>query len=83
MNTQIVTLSNGDEITVHQATNNTLGNPRYVVHFLSIADSYDKAIRLAKKIGGSRYRAKSFGGGVVFESFNLRETLDQLMSLAK
>lgn len=83
MNTQIVTLANGTEITVHQATNDTYGNPRFVVHFLSIADSYDKAINLVKKIGGSRYRAKSFGGGVVFVSFNLRETLDQLVTLTK
>lgn len=83
MKQQFVTLANGTEITVHQATNNTYGNPRFVVHFLSIADSYDKAISLAKKIGGSRYRAKAFGGGVVFQSFDIKETLEQLMSLAK
>lgn len=83
MKTQLVTLVNGTEVTVHKVKNDTSGNPRYVMHFLAIADSYDKAISLVKKIGGSRYRAKSFGGGVVFQSYNITQTLEQLISLAK
>lgn len=83
MQQQYVTLANGEEVTVHQVNNDICGNPRFVVHFLSIADSYDKAISLAKKVGGSRYRAKAFGGGVVFQSFDIKETLEKLMSLAK
>lgn len=83
MSELIVTLSNGNEITAHRVNNSMSGNPRYVVHFKDITESYDKAISLAKKIGGSRYRAAWFGGGVVFESYNLKETLDRLISLTK
>lgn len=60
------------------------GNPRYVVHFLSLltaaecADKgyarYGQACERARKIGGRKYRAKSYGGGIVFTSYNLEET---------
>lgn len=60
------------------------GNPRYVVHFLALltpaecADKgyarYDQACARARKIGGRKYRAKSYSGGIVFTSYNLRET---------
>ena len=65
------------------------GNPRYVVHFLAllndeekygedngihhITNLYDLAAKKAKKIGGKKYRGKDFGGGIVFQSFNLND----------
>lgn len=32
-------------------------------------------------VGGKRYRGKDFGGGVVFSSYNVRETLAHALSL--
>lgn len=62
-------------------TNDVNGNPRYVVHFLellndndtgSIEEQYIIAVNKANKIGGRKYNTKSFGGGIVFQSYNLK-----------
>lgn len=51
--------------------NDVNGNPRYVVHFLNIDDDYKTAVKKANKIGGRKYHTKSYGGGIVFQSYNL------------
>lgn len=67
--------------------NDVNGNPRYVCHFLNfitakdevglkddlkkISYLYEIAIAKAKKAGGKKYHNKSFGGGLVFTSYNL------------
>ena len=70
---------------VMRVNNDVNGNPRYVVHFLHFltdkerdaipamgAVSYGRAIKRANAwIGGERYRAKSYGGGIVFSSYNV------------
>ena len=71
-----------------RVNNDTYGNPRYVVHFLALltpaecADKgyarYDQACARARKIGGRKYRAPSYGGGIVFTSYNLRETEEHI-----
>lgn len=58
--------------------NDTNGNPRYVVHFLAIADDYEDALKIARKIGGKKFHNKQFGGGIVFQSYNIEETIKQL-----
>jgi len=58
--------------------NDTNGNPRYVVHFLAIADDYESALKIARKIGGKKFHNKQFGGGIVFQSYNIEETLKKL-----
>jgi hypothetical protein len=58
-------------ITFYRVSNDVNGNPRYVFHFLALAESYDKARRLGKKLGASVYRGKWFGGGLVIQSYNL------------
>ena len=42
---------------------------------------YAFAVDKAKKIGGKRYRGKDFGGGIVFQSYNIHETKKQLNEL--
>ena len=61
------------------------GNSRYVCHFLrlltaseladnaSVSTKYEWAIIRAKTLGGKKYRAKAYGGGIVFQSVNLIE----------
>ena len=63
--------------------NDINGNPRYVVHFLNIADNYQNAIHLANKIGGRKYHTKSYGGGKVFQSYNIKETEKQITNLKR
>lgn len=69
---------NGEDITVDKIVNDRNGNPRYVVHFLSIgAKDYDDIPGLKK------YRAKWYGGGYVFSSYHVEEYLQFLMKRVK
>jgi len=77
--------------------NNDLnGNPRYVVHFLqllsesennykrtglNINNAYELAIKKARTIGGKKYHNKSYGGGIVFQSYNLQTLVDKINEL--
>jgi hypothetical protein len=59
------------------------GNPRYVVHFTmlkplgfntgDVSKNYEFVINLNKKLGlgGKKYHNKSYGGGLVFQSYSL------------
>lgn len=69
--------------------NDINGNPRYVIHFLdmdvhgrdsgiSLMDRYALACKLANTIGGRRYHNKSYGGGIVFQSYSLEETMNAI-----
>lgn len=65
------------------------GNPRYVCHFtnllteeenntfmplMSSNTKYQIAIKRANKIGGRKFHNKQYGGGIVFQSYNLADT---------
>lgn len=66
------------------------GNPRYVCHFLNlvtpeereavgtrvgfVSELYAIALRRAHRIGGRKYHTRSYGGGIVFQSYNIEET---------
>ena len=67
---------NGQNITIYSIDNDVNGNPRYVLHYLALADSYNKAISIIKNIGGRSYGAKWFGGGVVFSSYSVESDLE-------
>jgi hypothetical protein len=73
--------------------NDINGNPRYVCHFLNlltdqdnkltINEQYEAALKRAKTIGGRRYHNKSYGGGIVFQSYNIGETEKEILNLTK
>ena len=61
-----------------RVNNDVYGNPRYVTHFLSLLNeeeqtlsNYNLAVKRANKLGGKKYRGSDFGGGIVFQSYNL------------
>jgi hypothetical protein len=71
-------------ITVNDFTrinNDVNGNPRYVFHFLELADNYDEALKLAKKIGGKKFHNKQYGGGIVVQSYNLHKEIEFINEL--
>lgn len=51
--------------------NDTNGNPRFVVHYLQVAETYERALYLARKIGGRKFHNKQYGGGIAFQSYNI------------
>lgn len=61
--------------------NDVNGNPRYVCHFLNIADNYIEAVKKAKTIGGKKYHTKGYGGGIVFQSYNIEELEKDILEL--
>ena len=69
--------------------NDVNGNPRYVVHYLSIpvdesvpvSRQYEEALKKARKIGGRKYTAVWFGGGIVFQSYSLQELAAAIIEL--
>lgn len=74
--------------------NDVNGNPRHVCHFLhldmhgrqsniGLSDRYAIAVKLANSIGGKRYHTKSYGGGIVFQSYNLQDLCNRINRLTQ
>jgi hypothetical protein len=76
-------------MTITKITHDVNGNPRRVVHFLDLVTDQDRkyapndlgriphlyrvALNRSRKIGGKKYSTKSFGGGIVFQSYSDNE----------
>ena len=52
--------------------------PNQWISFVDVA--YNAAIAKARKVGGKAYRAKWFGGGIVFQSYNMRIDLENVLA---
>lgn len=68
-------------ISFKRIDNDINGNPRYVCHFLNIADNYETAVKKANSIGGRKYHTKSYGGGIVFQSYNIEDTAKRIKEI--
>lgn len=81
VSTHTVKLENGIEVEAYRIKLDSNGNPRYLVHFLSLD------IKLAdygRITGLKKYNAKWFGGGYVLEScYNLQEDLQRTYNIAQ
>lgn len=77
-----------------RVNNDVNGNPRYVchyLHFITIDDTnnpnyvmgndYELALKKAKSIGGKKYHNKQYGGGIVFQSYNIDKTEKDILNL--
>lgn len=77
-----------NEIEFTRIKNDVNGNPRYVVHFLNllteaelnnregldfVSRRYQIAVKRANTIGGRKYNTCAYGGGIVFQSYSLKE----------
>lgn len=61
--------------------NDVCGNPRYVCHYLNFSNDYADALKLAKTIGGRKFHNKQYGGGIVFQSYNLENAQKNINNL--
>lgn len=76
-----------------RVNNDVNGNPRYVCYFLpfvaqnekglDLTDKYKLAVKRANKKGGRKFHNKSYGGGIAFQSYNLREDVKMLNQFLK
>ena len=71
------------EITAFRIPNDNNGNPRYVVHFLDLNIKLSDYDNINKLYGFKKYRAKWFVGGVVFQSYNIEDTLNYALDKVK
>ena len=79
---EITTVKN-ERVTVFRIKNDVNGNPRYVVHFLDLNIKLSDYDNINKLYGFNKYRAKWFGGGVVFQSYNIADTLEYAYTQVK
>lgn len=73
--------------------NDVNGNPRYVCHFcaispdnisnLPVAERYAATVAFANKLGGRKYHTKKYGGGIVFQSYNIKDLEERIFHLLK
>ena len=74
--------------------NDTNGNPRYVCHFLNFlnkkendeikfSNKYEYALNKARTIGGRKFHNKQYGGGVVFQCYNIEDLEKKIKELTK
>lgn len=71
------------EIEAFRIPNDTNGNPRYVVNFRDLGVGLWDYDNINKLYGFCKYRAKWFGGGVVFQSYNIEDTLEWALNTVK
>ena len=77
-----------------RVNNDVNGNPRYVCHYLRfitpkdlenpnyvMGNDYELALKKAKSIGGKKYHNKQYGGGIVFQSYNIDKTEKDILNL--
>lgn len=76
---EVITINN-EEIRVHKVDHDMYGNPRYVVHFSALNIQLKDYGRIK---GLTKYRAKWFGGGYVFQSYNIKEDLRYALKTVK
>jgi hypothetical protein len=90
MTNRTITIENFDRI-----KNDVNGNPRYVIHFLNLktdaeldatpwidtSRKYELALARSRKQGGRKFHNKQYGGGIVFQSYNLRGLCAELNAL--
>lgn len=83
-----------ETISFTRIKNDTNGNPRFVCHFLnlltesesndysvSVTQKYNNALFNSRKIGGRKFHNKQYGGGIVFQSYNLTSLVAEIASV--
>ena len=61
--------------------NDVNGNPRFVVHYLQLADTYERALYLSRKLGGRKFHNKQYGGGIAFQSYNTDQLAEKIRAI--
>ena len=81
-----------NEIKFTRVKNDINGNPRYVCHFLnfitdedkgSINEQYEKALKRARKLGGKKFHNKQYGGGIIFQSYNISNLENEILKISR
>ena len=52
-------------------------------HNNDLQSKYELALKRARTIGGRKFHNKQYGGGIVFQSYNLADTEQSILNLSK
>lgn len=72
--------------------NDVNGNPRVVCHYLEFKPrqeenepykrfEYSEGLTMAKTLGGRKFHNKQYGGGVVFQSYNVERLTERILEM--
>ena len=64
-----------------RVNNDVNGNPRFVVHYLQLADTYERALYLGRKLGGRKFHNKQYGGDIAFQSYNTEQLAEKIRAI--
>lgn len=82
MTATTVTIDNRD-YTVYRVNNYYCGDPRYVIHYLELDLPGYYSTKKTKAAGLKIYRGNDFGGGFVFQSYNVEHSLTYILNTLK
>lgn len=53
--------------------------PRGIIEICNhLDDQYKLAVKRSKKLGGKKYHNKKYGGGIVFQSYNISKLAEEI-----
>ena len=55
----------------------------YIYNKTPITRKYNKALERARKFGGRKFNNKTYGGGIVFQCYNLHELAQDIKNAVK
>jgi len=69
----------GAERNICRVKNDVYGNPRYIIHYTKIADSFEEALKKAKNnnVDAKKYRGNP-SGCIVITSYNIKNDLEKI-----
>jgi len=81
--TKCIEKINGVNYPLYRIDNDSNGNPRYLIHFLDLDLKDHVSTKATRKAGLKKYTGKSFGGGFVFQSYNVESSLRYILKTLK
>jgi hypothetical protein len=81
MDEKTVKTQSGKEYNFYKVNRDRNGNPRYVVSWLNLGLKTYAPTAETKKAGLKIYRGADFGGGFVFQSYNIKAEAELFESL--
>ena len=61
--------------------NDINGSPRFVIHYLQMAETYQRALFLSRQLGGRKFHNKQYGGGIAFTSYNTDKLAERIAQI--
>jgi len=68
-------------IEFYHIENDAHSQARYVFHYQVLSDNYNEALNLSRSVGGKKYRASWYGGGIVISTSDIDRTARKINNI--